>query len=206
MILVSKNSILSPCSETVDLSIVISTDRLSDIYIRIKNNYNAEELHLARRLEHLRYLHQCKESRFLPRFLISRPPVCHPKARDIAIRTGWAYLRLIISNCHHRLGQLAKDRLSISGEIERVIDANHFETLWQAISKRCSYHVQVISKRHDRKFVKSTNKQDECIKKKWVTNISQRVLTKDEISLLRKGLNFAVTPKSVPTKEILASV
>ena len=73
-------------------------------------------------------------------------------------------------------------------------------------SKRCSYHVQVISKRHDRKLVKSTNKQDECIKKKWVTNIFKRVLTKDEISLLRKGLNFAVTPKSVPTKEILASV
>ena len=38
---------------------------------------------------------------------------------------------------------LAKDRLFISGEIERVIDANHFETLWQAILKRCSYHVQV---------------------------------------------------------------
>ena len=56
------------------------------------------------------------------------------------------------------------------------------------------------------KFVKSMNKQDECIKKKWVTNISQRVLSKNEISLLRKGLNFAVTPKSVPTKGTLASV
>ncbi len=37
-------------------------------------------------------------------------------------------------------------------------------------------------------------------------NLSQRNLTSDEISLLRKGLNYAITPRSVPNKEFLASV
>ena len=78
--------------------------------------------------------------------------------------------------------------------------------LCQAISQRCLYHKQIVDKRHERKLRKPTNANDEYIKKKWVTNLSQRKLNNDEISLLRKGLNFAVTPKSIPNKEILASV
>ena len=37
------------------------------------------------------------------------------------------------------------------------------------------------------------------LKKKWVVNISGR-LQDNEISLLRKGLNFAITPHTVPMK------
>ena len=44
------------------------------------------------------------------------------------------------------------------------------------------------------------------LKKRWVVNISGRRLQSNEISLLRKGLNFAITPHIVPTKDILASV
>ena len=41
-----------------------------------------------------------------------------------------------------------------------------------------------------------------------MVNVSQRKLNDNEISLLRKGLNFVKTPKSIdiPKKEILASV
>ena len=39
-----------------------------------------------------------------------------------------------------------------------------------------------------------------------MVNVSQRKLNDNEISLLRKVLNFVKTPKSIPKKEILASV
>lgn len=44
------------------------------------------------------------------------------------------------------------------------------------------------------------------LKKKWVVSISGRRLQANEISLLRKGLNFTITLHTVPTKDILASV
>ncbi|XP_068723642.1 uncharacterized protein [Montipora capricornis] len=44
------------------------------------------------------------------------------------------------------------------------------------------------------------------LKKKWVVSISGRRLQGNEISLLRKGLHFAITPHTVPTKDILSSV
>ncbi|KAL9965123.1 hypothetical protein ACROYT_G028877 [Oculina patagonica] len=43
-------------------------------------------------------------------------------------------------------------------------------------------------------------------KTNWVINFSSRSLSDAEIALLRKGLNFAVTPTNIPAKEIIASV
>ena len=43
-------------------------------------------------------------------------------------------------------------------------------------------------------------------KTKWVINLSSRTLNEVEVSLLKKGLNFAVTPTSVPATEIIAKI
>ena len=43
-------------------------------------------------------------------------------------------------------------------------------------------------------------------KAKWVTNLSSRSLSDAEESLLKKGLNFAVTPTNIPATEIIAKV
>ena len=75
------------------------------------------------------------------------------------------------------------------------------------ISQRCEYGKETIKLRHQRKLEKSSNsKHDERIQRKWVANISNRQLNKNEIALLRKGMNFSVTPKQIPSKEILASI
>ena len=42
--------------------------------------------------------------------------------------------------------------------------------------------------------------------KQSVINLSSRTLTETEVSLLKKGLNFAVTPTSVPATEIIAKI
>jgi len=43
-------------------------------------------------------------------------------------------------------------------------------------------------------------------KTKWVINLSSRTLNKAEVSLLRKGLNFTVTPTSIPATEIITKI
>ena len=37
----------------------------------------------------------------------------------------------------------------------------------------------------------------------WVHNSSQRILSDPELSVLKKGLNFAVTPKRLPVEELV---
>ena len=64
----------------------------------------------------------------------------------------------------------------------------------------------VIKERHERKLTRLTIGQQEFIKKKWVINLSERELDNNEINLLRKGMNVAITPRNIPIKQIIASV
>ena len=43
-------------------------------------------------------------------------------------------------------------------------------------------------------------------KTNWVINLSSRSLSNAEKALLKKGLNFAVTPENIPAMEITAKV
>ena len=43
------------------------------------------------------------------------------------------------------------------------------------------------------------------IQEKWVHNISDKQLSPDAVSLLKRGLNYAITPKSLPTEDIIVA-
>ena len=43
-------------------------------------------------------------------------------------------------------------------------------------------------------------------KSEWVVNLSTKALSPHEKDLIEKGLNFSVTPKNIPTKDIVAKV
>ena len=107
----------------------------------------------------------------------------------------------------HKLQSLGEDSQRIKQIIESTIENSHYEALYQAIEQRCERVRIEIERRHERKLKKPPGSTDEEeVKRKWVVNISSRRLQSNETSLLRKGLNFSITPRTVPTKEILASV
>ncbi|CAB4037176.1 Hypothetical predicted protein [Paramuricea clavata] len=174
---------------------------------------------MARRLErfaltevryklHLSYLHQCKDAKSLPSFLQSRPPIDHPKAWKITEKAGWAYLRVLIGNCHNNLRNINVESTELNEKIKKILDENTLGMLKTTISNRCIYEKNKISKRHERKFTKvqGKDKKHEQAQKRWVINNSDRALNCHEITLLRKGMNFAITPKRIPIKNIVASV
>ena len=41
---------------------------------------------------------------------------------------------------------------------------------------------------------------------KWVVNLSSHELTADETKVLERGLNFALAPSRLPTKDIIAGI
>lgn len=51
---------------------------------------------------------------------------------------------------------------------------------------------------------KTYNQQSGVSDEKWVKNLwKTKVLTEDQIPVLQKGLNFAITLKTIPKKEII---
>ena len=80
-----------------------------------------------------------------------------------------------------------------------------------------------IRKRHQRKFeqlqlknkhsvkendliVEVTDAEKKELQSKWVVNVSDRVLSPEETSLLMKGLNFAIAPKQTPVLEYVLGI
>ena len=48
-----------------------------------------------------------------------------------------------------------------------------------------------------------TTPSKNSVKDKWVINLSSRNLKADEVSVLEKGLNFAVSPDTLPVKDVI---
>ena len=72
-----------------------------------------------------------------------------------------------------------------------------------------------VKRRHLKKIDNLFNKTHDCNelnskpsvdKSRWVMNLSGNVLSEQENSLLSKGMNFSITPKIVPMKEIISKV
>ena len=91
---------------------------------------------------------------------------------------------------------------TVRADAERTLSTGHFNISLAQIEKRCIYEQHVIKKRHQQKLGKSETNQHKTAKKKWVINASKRSLNEVEISILRKGSNIALTPKSIHTKDI----
>ncbi len=51
---------------------------------------------------------------------------------------------------------------------------------------------------------KNNNKASECMTR-WVKNCSDRILSVLELSILKKGLNFTITPKHLPIVDIITA-
>ena len=71
----------------------------------------------------------------------------------------------------------------------------------------------LTKKRHIRKLDEliSKNKVTQSVtnitdKKKWVINMSSRQLTHVEMDLLAKGFNFSISSKTLPKKDIIATI
>ena len=76
--------------------------------------------------QHQHYLHQCKEIRHLPWFLLSRLPLDNPKAWSVARWTGWVYLHLLIGKCHFELAQLQNKYGELSPKVAEKLDEDLF--------------------------------------------------------------------------------
>ena len=60
--------------------------------------------------------------------------------------------------------------------------------------------------KNDSTIVDIDNQTKENLQNKWVVNLSKRKMTSDETKLLKKGMNFAVTPQNFPVNDYVIGI
>ena len=116
------------------------------------------------------------------------------------------------------INHVIRDRLKngieqLKGKILESITPEEFHLVEKIHENSYKKSFDLTKKRHIRKFDEliSKNKITQSAtnitdKKKWVINMSSRQLTQIENDLLAQGLNFSITSKTLPNKDIIATI
>ena len=121
-----------------------------------------------------------------------------------------------IRTCKHNIDRLSQEKQDMESDIRSKIPVQDWQRI-EAFIARAQADAHFVNKTRQRaKFEKLSRKSDakdslvvesdvESIQSRWVHNVSSKTLDKHAESLLKRGLNFAVTPKSLPTEDIIVA-
>uniref|UniRef100_A0A1A8F0I8 Uncharacterized protein n=1 Tax=Nothobranchius korthausae TaxID=1143690 RepID=A0A1A8F0I8_9TELE len=152
----------------------------------------------ARLRNHLRFCLRCRDENTTPTSLQLRTPIRTKTAQNIIERAQRALLKERIRNI------ITKQR-RVEDELERGhLDLKRNYQLDKQTEELINGH---MIEKQDKEFTKKKRKekQDNSTPNSWLCNISQHKLTEAEESILKKGLNFAVTPKEIPYEEFIVA-
>ena len=125
------------------------------------------------------------------------------------------FLRERIRLTQKAKGDAKKDTESTAQSITSALLTDGANRLLEQIKTNIQRVFNTTKDRHKQKFEKLTPEKQAIVspvdtpyvdKANWVVNLSSRSLSDAEKALLKKGLNFAVTPANIPATEIIAKV
>ena len=153
--------------------------------------------------------HRCKDLGLVPAGLRIKSPLNTKEAICIVKATCRRLIRARINDCHRRINYANDKLLLCLSKLKELIPTSLLDTLRTIADKRANktteqHHAIVQSKltRLQHAAHKKRHKTD----KNWVRNISSRPLDENETQVLSYGLKHSVTPKRIPTDDIVSCV
>ena len=129
-------------------------------------------------------------------FLDERLRIANYKIRQLEEERKWTELGLRRT--------LAKEDLE---KVERVNREQAERTFCRIREKQCKKFDRFVCRRDAKgRYQQPEANDDAADQSRWVINKSSRVLTRDEMIALQKGLNFSQRSKTLPTTDIIAGV
>lgn len=198
-----------------------------NLHATIRSEYGQDSVELLRDLEntarkiarfknHLRFNLHCKHHHVTPTSLKLSSTVQGIAAKNILRKAERSLIGVRIGQTSRKIKQLTARKEKLNAEvIENLPD--HRPEVTEFIEQAQLREHNVCKTRQIEKFRKLQSNlkrkevnngqvgnsiATECMSR-WVTNSSKRILNDPELSVLQKGLNFAVTPKHVPVVDII---
>ena len=82
----------------------------------------------------------------------------------------------------------------------------HNSTYQKELAKGKERQLKKFTKLHVKKLAQQAETCNSTDKSKWVVNLSSHDISKDEKELLEKGLNYSITPTTIPAVELVAKI
>ncbi|BHF71881.1 hypothetical protein SprV_0401494200 [Sparganum proliferum] len=144
----------------------------------------------AATFEQLTVLHRCRDHDVLPKSLRFKPTLPNETGRFLACKYGWRVLSAIISDVHNRLRRFEAILADLKNQCASVLPENVFNNVQQRINattKDARLKKRVGLQERLQSLLRPTNERSMTTR---VVNLSKRILSPAEISLLSKGIGF----------------
>ena len=164
---------------------------------------------LAQIKNQLTFLIRCRDNCIIPRGLRLSQPVEFPGSTKVAQKTSEIVLRHVIRNVRRKKVQREREVNDNTEGLKRILTESEWIEVEMWCLEAANEEALETKTRHKRKFQtlaegdKSNN--FELDKKRVVKNLSNRTLSDAEEKVLALGLNYAITPTSIPYGNTIAS-
>ena len=214
----------------------MNTPRQSKLPVRLNHDYDRKIIDAFREWEkmeqkissfrnHLYFTLHCKHHGLFPPSLTLKSSMDSPNAKKILRRAQLALMNERISGIQKQLAHFRNIRSDRDEYLFTTLPADVYLEVGQWMVRTRDRWFYDTRRRHQRKFarlqLKNQNKhadrkngpivdvtadEKEALQSKWVVNLSDRTLSPEETSLLKKGLNFAIAPPSTPVLEYVIGI
>ena len=168
---------------------------------------------LARYKNHVVFSARCKRQGIIPVSLRIRSPVNSERGKEIAEKASKRFLNERLRLANNRVRQLQDERKRRELRLRQTLKEEDYRKLNTMSVQHAEKLFERTKEKQQAKFdrwIKTQRTTNQHIQPKyrerWVANLSDHKLTEEEEALLRKGLNFAKTPREIPREEIISSV
>lgn len=173
---------------------------------------------LAKAQNHLTFTHRCKDLNILPNFVKIKKHHLSKFKQNILLKTEHKLLSASIKENHLNVNYLQSEIQSLELHIQNTMTEADYVKIKESVKLSYNATFKTTKCRQQTKIAKLllkrnqnsnlNNRSDNIQKHKdsFVTNLSKRIITKDEENVLSKGLNFNMTKDKVPKLDIIASI
>ena len=164
----------------------------------------------AKLKNHLTFLIKCRDNNIIPKGLRIKLPCQFPGSTGQSIRFSHIILRKLIRAKRCESEHNKEEVKTFTKHLQTKLTPDQSEKL-HSWCKEAAETVNRSTKESQRKklenLIEQRRKRTRNLdRKKLVRNLSNRVLTDNEEQVLMLGLNFAITPKQIPTADIISSM
>ena len=159
---------------------------------------------------------RCVHNNVTPTSIRLKSSVKGEAAQKILRKTEKKLLNVRIRQCTYTLEKLEEKKEATKDRVLKELSDNDKQEVEEFIAHAQAWQFEDTKSKQRQKFDKlwerlpnSTNSQGQDkypnITKRWVVNLSNIRLEPEADSLLKKGLNFAVTPRTAPVDEYITA-
>ena len=179
------------------------------------SKFTRQKAKLAATKNHAIFLERCLFYLFIPTFLQSSPPVKSPRARRITKKYQVSLLRETLYLERTKWHQISNRLKRTDGTLKQTLSEEHYGTIARIAHTSYENAFQKHKKHLKEKFEKLQKKQGKTKKNNTRLSLIKNPilqLQKDDplppeaVDLLSLGPKFSVTPKNIPTMEIITEV